>query len=190
MAIELISKIKPKGTFPMVDAEDVLMPDGSRLSEFEIGQPGGSGEPGKDGKDGVSCTHSWNGTVLTVTSASGTTSADLKGAKGDTGATGAKGDKGDTGAQGIQGAKGDKGDKGDAGAAGANGKDGTNGKDGYTPVKGVDYYTATDKAEFQTYLRTLFGENIVSLTQAEYDALVSAGTVDPNKYYMIVGDGE
>lgn len=117
MAIELISKIKPKnnGTFPMVDAEDVMMPDGSRLSDTEMGKPG---EPGKDGKDGA------------------------------------------------------------------------DGKDGYTPVKGTDYYTDADKAEFQTYLRTMFGENIVPLTQAEYDALVSAGTVDPNKYYMIVGDGE
>lgn len=37
MAIELISKIKPKnnGTFPMVDAEDVEMPDGTRLSDFK-----------------------------------------------------------------------------------------------------------------------------------------------------------
>lgn len=36
MAIELIAKIKPKngGNFPMVDAEDVAMPDGSRLSNF------------------------------------------------------------------------------------------------------------------------------------------------------------
>lgn len=36
MAIQLIDKIKPKnnGSFPMVDAEDVLMPDGKRLSEF------------------------------------------------------------------------------------------------------------------------------------------------------------
>ena len=35
MAIELISKIKPKngGDFAMVDAEDVEMPDGTRLSE-------------------------------------------------------------------------------------------------------------------------------------------------------------
>lgn len=72
---------------------------------------------GKDGKDGVSCTHSWNGTALSVTSASGTSSADLKG---------------------------DKGDKGDPGAAGA---DGANGKDGYTPVKGKDYYTDADKTE-------------------------------------------
>lgn len=39
MSIELIDKIKPKnnGTFPMVDAEDVLMPDGSRLSEVPFG---------------------------------------------------------------------------------------------------------------------------------------------------------
>lgn len=74
MAIELISKIKPKngGTFPMVDAEDVLMPDGSRLSNID------------------------------------------------------------------------------------------------------------------SYIGGMF----VSLTQSEYDALVAAGTVDANKYYLIVGDDE
>lgn len=35
MAINLIDKIKPanNGTFPMVDAADVEMPDGSRLSD-------------------------------------------------------------------------------------------------------------------------------------------------------------
>lgn len=40
--IELISKIKPKnnGTFAMVDASDVEMPDGKRLSEVEIGGGG------------------------------------------------------------------------------------------------------------------------------------------------------
>lgn len=38
MSIELIDKIKPKnnGSFPLVDAEDVLMPDGKRLSEAEF----------------------------------------------------------------------------------------------------------------------------------------------------------
>ena len=37
MAIELISKIKPKNgaTYPMVDAADVAMPDGTRLDEFQ-----------------------------------------------------------------------------------------------------------------------------------------------------------
>lgn len=39
MAIYLIDKIKPKnnGDFPMVDAEDVEMPDGTRLSDFKGG---------------------------------------------------------------------------------------------------------------------------------------------------------
>ena len=40
--------------------------------------------------------------------------------------------------------KGDKGDKGDKGAPGTPGKDGA---DGHTPVKGTDYWTASDKAE-------------------------------------------
>lgn len=39
MAIELIGKIKPKnnGSFAMVDAADVEMPDGTRLSEAALG---------------------------------------------------------------------------------------------------------------------------------------------------------
>lgn len=87
------------------------------------GSTGATGPKGEPGKDGTSATHSWNGTVLTITSASGTSSADLKGEKGD---------KGDTGARGIQGEKGDKGDTGLA---------------GYTPVKGTDYWTDTDKTD-------------------------------------------
>ena len=99
---------------------------GEKGDKGDTGATGAQGEPGKDGadgKDGTSATHSWNGTVLTITSASGTSSADLKGEKGD---------KGDTGAQGIQGEKGDKGDTGLA---------------GYTPVKGTDYWTDTDKTD-------------------------------------------
>ena len=93
------------------------------------------------------------------------------GAKGDKGEQGAKGDKGErglpgadgkdgkdgaSGAKGERGEKGEKGEKGDAGAPGANGKDGAagakgakgdKGDDGYTPVRGVDYCTAADKAE-------------------------------------------
>lgn len=54
-----------------------------------------------------------------------------------------KGDKGDQGIQGIQGepgAKGDKGDKGDTGAA------------GYNPVRGTDYWTASDIAQIKSYV--------------------------------------
>lgn len=55
--------------------------------------------------------------------------ADLKGDKGDKGADGAPGVDGKDGAPGV---------------AGTPGKDG---KDGHTPVKGTDYWTASDKAE-------------------------------------------
>ena len=44
---------------------------------------------------------------------------------------------------------GSKGDKGDTGAAGANGKDGTDGK---TPVRGTDYWTASDIAQIKSYV--------------------------------------
>lgn len=41
MAIELIDTIKPKngGSFPIVEAEDVSMPDGKRLSEMSMSYP-------------------------------------------------------------------------------------------------------------------------------------------------------
>ena len=45
------------------------------------------------------------------------------------------------GVQGTAGTKGEKGDKGDKGDTGAAGKKGTAGEDGYTPVKGKDYFT-------------------------------------------------
>lgn len=61
--------------------------------------------------------------------------------RGLTGPKGDKGDKGDTGATGapstVPGPKGDKGDKGDIGFTG---NTGATGNDGYTPIKGVDYF--------------------------------------------------
>jgi hypothetical protein len=45
MAIEVIDTIKPKnnGNFPIVDASDVNMPDGTRLSEVNFDNLGGDG---------------------------------------------------------------------------------------------------------------------------------------------------
>lgn len=142
------------------------------------GAAGSAGKDGSNGKDGVSATHSWNGTTLIVTSASGTSSADLKGDKGD------KGDTGGTGAAGTSvtvksvsestadggnnvvtfsdgktltvknGSKGATGATGATGKDGSPGTDGINGADGYTPVRGKDYYTEADKAEFTNYIAT------------------------------------
>lgn len=78
--------------------------------------------------------------------------ASLKGADG---AKGDKGDKGDTGAQGVQG---EKGEKGDTGAAGA---------DGYTPVKGTDYWTDADKAEIAGDISAEVADQLANKAQLE-----------------------
>ena len=73
-----------------------------------------------------------------------------QGPKGDTGEQGPKGDtgeqgpKGDTGEQGPQGPKGDT---GETGPQGPRGDTGAAGADGHTPIRGVDYWVAADKAE-------------------------------------------
>ena len=142
-------------------------PTGPAGPPGDKGDKGDSGRDGKDGlngKDGISPTHYWQGSTLYVTSASGTSSANLKGEPGEQGPQGIQGIqgiKGETGAQGQKGADGTpathrwsgttlyissasgtssanlKGDKGDTGAAG---------KDGYTPIKGVDYFDGKDGA--------------------------------------------
>lgn len=61
-----------------------------------------------------------------------------KGERGETGPQGIPGIQGEKGPQGIQGARGPKGEKGDTGKTGA---------DGYTPIKGLDYYTEDEKNE-------------------------------------------
>lgn len=80
-----------------------------------------------------------------------------KGDKGEQGPKGDKGDKGDAfvyenftptqleGLKGPKGEKGDKGDKGDAGNPGSN---------GYTPVRGTDYWTAADITTMESYINS------------------------------------
>lgn len=53
---------------------------------------------------------------------------------------------GKDGAAGAKGEKGEKGDKGDTGATGATGAA------GYNPVRGTDYWTASDIAEIKSYV--------------------------------------
>lgn len=88
-----------------------------------------------------------------------------QGPKGDTGATGPQGEqgiqgpqgpKGDTGDTGPKGDTGDTGPQGPAGPQGNPGSQGQPGADGYTPVRGTDYWTAADQAQIvQDVLDTL-----------------------------------
>lgn len=102
-----------------------------------------------------SITHEWNGTVLTITSASGTSSADLQGPPGPAGANGAKGDKGD---------------KGDTGT------------DGYTPVRGKDYWTEADKAEIVAAVIESLGGNPVFGYVDENNNIIVQGSLADGTY--------
>ena len=135
------------------------------------GAPGAKGDKGDTGEQGPKGDKGDTGEQGPKGDKGDTGEQGPKGDKGDTGEQGPKGDKGDKGEPGAAGAKGDKGDPGEtgpqgpkgdtgatgpqgpqgetgpAGATGATGATGPAGADGHTPVKGVDYWTAADKAE-------------------------------------------
>lgn len=71
---------------------------------------------------------------------------------GATGIQGPKGDKGDTGEKGETGSQGPQGIQGPRGIQGVQGPKGDN---GYTPVRGVDYWTSTDIAQIELYCDSL-----------------------------------
>jgi hypothetical protein len=172
-----------------VDPNDNSIDEFSDMVNLALAQAKESGE--FDGKDGTSATHSWNGTVLTISSASGISSADLKGAKGD---------------------KGDKGDTGDKGADGSPGSAGKNGSDGYTPVRGTDYWTPTDRQQIKQELTAAMvtqeageSETLVMSQKAvtafvnealgesettEYETVDSVDEMtDPSKQYILSATG-
>lgn len=157
--------------------EPLGVPDGSLWVDMDATGSiisGGSGSGGS-GKDGISATHSWNGTVLTITSASGTSSADLKGENGKDGVspivtvtditgghriaiTDAEGEKTFE----VMDGTGGSGEYGKDGISATHSWDGTvltitsasgtssadlKGEDGYTPQKGIDYFTESDREQ-------------------------------------------
>lgn len=131
------------------------------------------------GVENGSIKHNWDGTVLSITTGSGTSSADLIGPRGTQGEDGksayelaCENDfegplaewlsslKGETGEQGPQGIQGEK------------------GRDGYTPVKGNDYWTEEDKSEIKSYIKEEIDKII--------PALPTVTTADNGKVLMVV----
>lgn len=154
MAIELISKIKPKnnGDFKLVDVEDINY-NGKGLDEAIKGGEfrGEKGDPGTSvrmkGAWAAKTAYVNDGHYIDVVTRNGSTYAcKTSHTSGDTweenkwmmlAQKGAQGAKGDPGAKGEPGEKGDPGAKGEPGTPGADGKDGDN-------VKfGTDYVTAS-----------------------------------------------
>jgi len=147
----------------------VIDKDGTTTATILNGQDGLVGRDGTDGEDGVGITNitqNLDGT-LTINLDDGT-SYDTEPLKGEDGYTPVKGVDYFDGAKGDKGDKGDTGDTGNGiisttlnadytltilfsdgtsvttasirGAQGAKGDKGDTGEDGYTPIKGVDYF--------------------------------------------------
>ncbi len=135
-------------------------PQGPKGEKGEKGDPGIQGIQGEKGDKGDTGSQGPQG-IQGVPGEQGP-----QGEKGDTGPQGPQGEKGDKGDQGIQGIQGEKGDKGDTGAAGA---------DGYTPVKGVDYFTAEDKAELINGI-TAIPDYVKTEAEGVLDKVVAAQT--------------
>lgn len=60
-----------------------------------------------------------------------------------------------------------KGPQGPAGKTGATGPQGPAGKNGTTPVKGVDYWTASDIEEIHTYIDNKIAEGLTPASKGE-----------------------
>ena len=120
-----------------------------------------------------------------------TGSAGATGPAGPTGATGPAGPTGNTGPIGPQGVAGPTGAQGPIGpigpAGGVNSVTGT-GNVVVSPTTGNVIVSAPDAIvnTSDSYIATPKVTDIVSLTQAEYDGLVSAGTINSNTLYIIL----
>lgn len=108
---------------------------------------GAQGETGPQGPKGDTGAKGDKGDAFTYSDFTAEQLAALKGEKGDTGPQGPQGIQGVQGPQGERGPAGADGATGPQGPQGDKGVAGTPGKDGHTPVKGTDYWTASDKAE-------------------------------------------
>ena len=165
-------------------------PRGLQGPQGDTGPQGPRGERGEQGKQGIMGAQGPQG--LPGEQGPVGPKGDT-GAKGDVGPQGPQGEKGETGPRGLQGPQGEKGEKGDqgpegprgykgdtgpvgpAGADGANGKDGKDGADGkdglngYSPVRGVDYWTTADVAAINQEVKDVVNDYIISTLNKEVE---------------------
>lgn len=109
---------------------------------------------GKAGEDGgyYTPTVAADGTLSWVASKEDmpeVAAVNIKGIKGDKGEQGLPGKDGEPGKDGLPGAPGKDGKDGEPGPKGDKGEPGA---DGYTPLRGTDYWTAADIAEIKGYV--------------------------------------
>ena len=134
-SLNLADPLAYPSTMPNPDLRPMEGPRGLPGPKGDKGDPGYTPRKGIDYFDGLTGPQGPQGPQGPRGATGATGPKGAAGAQGLPGPKGAKGERGPQGPQGPQGAKGEKGEKGDTG------------NDGYTPQKGVDYFTDEDKAE-------------------------------------------
>ena len=145
------------------------------------GSPGAAGAPGAPGADGVTPTIGANGNWFLGSTDTGKPSRGVKGEQGVQGEQGPQGEpgaKGETGAAGATGPEGPQGPQGEPGAKGDPGATGPQGPAGHTPIKGTDYFTASDKSEIAQAAAELVDVPSASSTTPKAPGTASAGSED------------
>jgi hypothetical protein len=173
------------------EATVITIPGGVRGLTGPQGEPGPEGEPGDTGPQGevglsayeVALDNGFEGTEAEwLASLVGP-----QGAKGDTGDTGPQGDvgpQGETGPQGEPGPQGETGAQGPEGPAGPQGEQGPQGDPGTTSFLGLTDVPPLVLSDTTGITGADQITNMVSLTQAEYDAI---DTPDASTLYVITG---
>lgn len=152
------------------NAENSTPPTPTQFEQYEAALAEGLEEV-----QNVDIDASKSGTVatVTITNRNGETKTveiydGQQGPQGEPGENGVDGKDGKDGKDGQQGPQGEPGKDGVNGTNGKDGKDGTNGQDGYTPVRGTDYWTASDIAYIEQYCANYIDVNITQAIGGEY----------------------
>lgn len=160
---ELVGKIEAPPEYKVdIRSDEVTV-------NVKINEVGPRGFPGKDGEQGPEGKQGPQG---------------IQGVQGEIGPQGEQGPEGKQGPQGEQGVQGPQGPQGKQGEVGPIGPAGPQGVPGYTPIEGVDYFTAEEQSDFISQILDQFpGQSISQATKATFDANTRTITPIYNQWY-------
>ena len=187
--IRLVRAVSPTVSAVRIDGGyRITVTDIVGSTSFDL-MDGGTGPQGETG-NGIDHALLNSDYTLTLVFTNGEqyTTSPIRGATGPQGAQGPQGEKGETGEQGPQG---EKGETGEQGPQGVKGDTGAQGPSGHTPVKGADYFTAAEIAEFESDLIDAAEEKFVPkprVTSLDTTPLVSGTVIETVGIPVYVSD--
>lgn len=184
---EIETIMGPQGPQGLPGAQGPVGPQGPQGIQGEVGPQGPQGPKGADG-------------FIVFEELTDAQKEQLRGPQGLQGPTGPQGPQGIQGPQGDPGApgpagptgaKGEQGSQGIQGEIGPQGPVGPEGPAGYTPVKGIDYFTQSDKVEFlgDYYTKSDVNDLLANVTGGITLTIVETlptANIDTNAIYLVL----